>query len=265
MEILMPILVLGLLGLGFGLGLAIASKKFCVEEDPRLAAVLKCLPSSNCGACGKPGCIGFAESLIQGQSSINTCAVTKEEERKKISQVLGVELEEKVKTVAALHCAGGNKVKNRFAYKGIVSCASCNLVMGGHKECLYGCLGFGDCAKVCPFGAITMGEDELPKVDETKCTACGKCVAVCPKKLFSLNPVGSFYYTNCLSFDMGKKVMSICEVGCIACRKCEKACPVKAIEIKDNLAVFDYSKCQNTGECFKVCPTKSIAKRENIG
>ena len=166
-----------------------------------------------------------------------------------------------MKTIAVLHCGGGNKVKDRFIYNGPKTCAAANLVMGGQKECVYGCLGFGDCAKACPFGAITMGDDELPKIDENKCTACGKCVAVCPKKLFSLNPVDKPYYTNCMSLDFGKDVLSVCSVGCIACRKCEKSCPYKAIEIKNNLAVFDYTKCNNAGDCLKVCPTKAIQKR----
>ncbi len=133
--------------------------------------------------------------------------------------------------------------------------------MGGHKACVYGCLGFGDCVKACPFGAMEMGQDGLPKVIEDKCKACGKCVSACPKNLFRLNRQDKPYYTNCSSFDLGKQVISVCKVGCIACRKCQRSCPQKAIEIKNNLAVFDYAKCQNAGECLKVCPTKAIAKR----
>lgn len=262
MEIILPIIVLSSLGILFGLGLAFASKKFCVAEDPRLTGIIKCLPGANCGACGKPGCIGFAESLIQGEASVNSCVATEDEERREISKILGVALKEKIKTAAVLHCGGGRKVKGRFIYDGIKTCAASNLIMGGHKACLYGCLGFGDCSRVCPFGAITMGEEELPVVDENKCTACGKCVAICPKNLFSLIAADKPYYTNCSSLDLGKKVMSVCKVGCIACRKCANSCPHKAIEIKNNLAVFDYSKCKNAGVCFTVCPTKAIAKRE---
>ncbi|MDD5617932.1 MAG: 4Fe-4S dicluster domain-containing protein, partial [Candidatus Omnitrophica bacterium] len=45
------------------------------------------------------------------------------------------------------------------------------------------------------------------------------------------------------------------------CHKCEKSCPVSAIKVVNNLAVFDYAKCQNMGECLKICPTKCIVKR----
>lgn len=261
MEIIIPILTLSSLGLVFGAGLALAAKKFCVEEDPRLSGILSSLPGANCGACGKAGCIGFAESLIQGECSINSCAITEAEERKKISHILGVELEEKVKTIAVLHCGGGNKVKDRFIYNGPKTCAAANLVMGGQKECVYGCLGFGDCEKVCAFDAIKMSAEGLPVVDAAKCTACGKCVAACPKKLFTLAPITSPVYVACRSLDLGKDTKAVCPVGCIACKLCEKACKFDAIHVINNVAVIDYHKCTSCGECVKVCPTKAILTR----
>ena len=67
-----------------------------------------------------------------------------------------------------------------------------------------------------------MNEDDLPIVDENKCTACGKCVNVLPEELFSLVAVSKVYGVRCKSLDLGKKVLEVCSVGCIACRKCEK-------------------------------------------
>jgi ferredoxin len=107
-----------------------------------------------------------------------------------------------------------------------------------------------------------MNDDELPVVDEDRCTACGKCVAACPKKLFSLVPVDKGYAIRCKSLDSGKKVMLSCSIGCIACGRCVEACPSKAIRITDNLAMIDYNLCLNKGECFQVCPTKAIAAKQ---
>lgn len=45
--------------------------------------------------------------------------------------------------------------------------------------CEHGCIGCTMCAKVCEGGAITM-ENNLPKFDYSKCTACFKCVEKCP-------------------------------------------------------------------------------------
>lgn len=264
MNILIPVFILGGLGLAFGIGLALAAKKFCVTVDPRIDEIFTKLPGANCGACGMPGCLGFAEALIQGACTLERCTVTEESSRENIARILGLELKPKIKTAAVLHCFGGNKrAKDKFVYDGSKDCLTANLTFGGPKGCSYGCIGYGSCAKICPFGAISMNEENLPVVDETKCTACGKCVAGCPKKLFNLAAAAKIYAVRCKALDLGKKVMEVCSIGCIACRKCEKACPKGAIKVVDNLASIDYAICDNSGECFKVCPTKAIAKKEN--
>ncbi len=266
MDILTPIFILGALGALFGVGLAIAARKFCVTEDERLEKIYGRLPGANCGACGMPGCMGFAEGLIQGTCTVEKCAVSEEESREDIARILGVETKTRLKQVAVVHCHGGSKrVKDKFTYSGIRDCVAANMLQAGPKACAYGCIGFGTCARACPFGAITMNEEGLPVINEDKCTACGKCVAACPKKLFTLVAAAKKFAVRCKSLDMGKKVMEVCSVGCIACRKCEKACPVAAIKIVDNLSVIDYSICDNRGECFKVCPTGSIAQKKNKG
>lgn len=64
---LWAIIILGGLALFLGLGLAIANDAFYVEEDTRLEKVLDLLPGVNCGACGYPGCGGFAEGILEGE------------------------------------------------------------------------------------------------------------------------------------------------------------------------------------------------------
>ena len=262
MEILIPVLTLGFLGVVFGVGLAIASKKLAIKSDPRMELVQGLLPGSNCGACGGAGCFGFAEELLSGKKNISACRVSGEAIKEKIAEILGQKVEERVKTVATLHCAGGTKVKDRFTYRGIKDCVAANLILGGQKDCVFGCLGFGTCVSVCPFGAISMSEEALPVVDNNKCKACNKCVLVCPKKLFSLVPFSHNVYVACSSHDLGKDTRAACPVGCIACRKCEQVCPSDAIHVIDNLAVMDYAKCTSCGECVKACPMKTIRIRQ---
>lgn len=261
MEILIPILTLGFLGFFFGIGLSLASQKFAIKTDPRLEKIVGLLPGANCGACGGAGCFGFAESILSGKVKIDACRVASDEAKEQIAQVLGRRLQKIEKGIAVLCCNGGRKVKDRFLYQGIQDCAAANLVLQGQKECVWGCLGFGDCQKACPFGAIKMSIEGLPVVDINKCKACNKCVEVCPKKLFSLIPIAQTVYVACNSHDLGKDTIAVCPVGCIACRKCEQVCPVDAIHVIDNLAVLDYDKCTSCGKCVEVCPMKTIKTR----
>ena len=74
MEILYAAIILTVLGLVFGLGLAIASKVFYVKVDTRIEDITAMLPNANCGACGFPGCAGFAEAIVEGKAeSLSQC------------------------------------------------------------------------------------------------------------------------------------------------------------------------------------------------
>ncbi|MDD5195431.1 MAG: RnfABCDGE type electron transport complex subunit B [Candidatus Omnitrophica bacterium] len=264
MEILIPIITLGVLGLVFGVGLAIASKKLAVTADPQLELVHGLLPGSNCGACGGAGCFGFAEAILSGKLNIDACRVSSEQTKEKIAQLLGKKLEKKIKTVACVHCNGGAKVKDKVLYQGIEDCVAANLVAGGQKECFWGCLGFGTCAKACPFGAITMTEENLPKVEAQKCKACNKCVLVCPKKLFSLIPITHDIYVACSSHDTAKATKAACPVGCIACGICTRV-KDSSFYLKENLSCIDYKKVDKPEpfeEAKAKCPTKCILKRD---
>lgn len=259
--IMIPVIAMAGLGLVFGLGLAYALKIFGVEVDPTVALIITKLPGSNCGACGRAGCAGFADALVKGEAIPASCAVSNAEARKAIAGILGIEDTVKLKLIATVRCNGGTRSKDKYTYHGIRSCKAATLVFGGFKACAFGCLGLGDCAEVCPFDAIKIGDDGLPRVDPKKCTACGNCVKTCPKNLFALIAEKNAYYVACSSTDPGGAKAKVCSVSCIACKKCEKACPVAAIKVEANLSRFDYQKCQNIGKCFEVCPTKVIKKR----
>lgn len=261
MEILIPIITLGVLGLIFGIGLAFASKKFEVHVDPRLEKIHGLLPGANCGACGGAGCFGFAEAVLSGKIPLEQCRVTDDLTKEKIAKIVGRELKKEAKTCAVLHCNGGNKARDKFSYLGIKDCVAANLLMGGHKECPYCCLGFGTCVNACPFGALKMSAEGLPVVNSKKCKACKKCVLACPRKIFSLIPADKNVYAACSSREPGKDTKSACPVGCIACKLCEKACKFDAIHVIDNLAVIDYNKCTSCEECAKACPVKCIKIR----
>lgn len=47
------------------------------------------------------------------------------------------------------------------------------------------CIGCGACVDVCPFGSLSLDEENIAVVDET-CTACGACIPECPVEALSL-------------------------------------------------------------------------------
>ncbi len=255
--VIIAIIILGILGVLFGIGLAVASKVFAVEIDPRVEKITEALPGANCGACGNPGCSGFAEAVVSGKCEITDCPVCSSEARAKLAEILGRTVSEKEREVAIIHCQK-ETIEPRFEYQGIKDCASALLVNGGFTTCQYGCLGLGSCVAVCPFGAIYMGADGLPHVLDEKCTGCGACVRTCPRKIISLAPVSRDVHVLCNSKHNGKFTMGCCKHGCIGCMKCVKTCPYSAITVANFLASIDYAKCKNCGACMEVCPTGAI-------
>ena len=67
MEILWPIIVLTIMGIVLAVALTLANKFLQVKEDTRIGDVEALLPGVNCGACGYPGCRGFAEAINNGE------------------------------------------------------------------------------------------------------------------------------------------------------------------------------------------------------
>jgi electron transport complex protein RnfB len=260
-QFLIPILTLTGLGLFFGLVLTYASKKFAVVQDPRIKEVLENLPGGNCGVCGTAGCARFAEAVIKGETSLQNCRACSEEQASAIARILGVKPSLKEKKVARLRCQGGKLAKDKFMYQGLEDCQAAVQLLGGQKSCSYACLGFGTCEKACPFGAIKMGPEGLPIIDNTRCTGCGKCIQACPRNLLILMPPKTKVYIGCNSHDPGKIVTQVCAVGCIACKKCVQVCPEEAIKIVENLAVIDYDKCTLCGKCIQACPRKIIKEK----
>ena len=242
--------------------LTIANKKLYVYEDPRIDVVEGMLPHANCGACGYPGCRPFAEALVNGEMLPGKCTVSSEDGRKAIAEFLGVDAGSEEKRVARLACAGGlNVAINRAKYEGLTTCRGEALISGGSKGCSWGCLGHGDCETVCDFDAISMNEFGLPVVDEAQCTACGDCVEVCPKDLFSIQPLSHRLWVACKSLEAGDGVLEDCEVGCTACGKCAMDAP-NLISMVHNLPVIDYSKNHQIQVPIQRCPTGAIVWKD---
>lgn len=184
---LTALLAIGGLGLVAGVGLAVASRVFYVYIDPKIIAVEEALPGANCGGCGYPGCSGAASAIVRGVAEPNICVAGGASVHKAVAEIMGVEIKEKEPEIAQPGCTYG--VENadlKYLYDGFHDCRAAVLLDGGSKVCPIGCLGLGTCVRACPFGALSMGPDNLPVVNRDLCTGCGTCERVCPKHIITL-------------------------------------------------------------------------------
>ena len=262
------------IGAVFGLMLSVAKLKLRVERDPRFDKILELLPNANCGACGQPGCAGYAAKIIEGEVEITLCPAAGAEAVQGIADLMGIEATAQKPQTARIHCHGSLEVINTsFIYNGPRSCTAAQQIMEGFKVCKFGCLGLGDCVKSCPFDAIHIDGRGLPLVDMEKCTGCGNCVEACPREIISLLDKDYDVYVLCKNREKAPIMKRGCSVGCIACKRCVKACKEifeemeipeaeTAIDVEGFLAIIDYDKCIDCGKCAEVCPQNVIAFKD---
>jgi len=239
--------------------LCTASKLMYVKVDERVAKIQECLPGMNCGACGFPGCAGYAISLVSdAKVKNNLCTPGGAETLTRLSKILGVEAGDVVAKIAVVQCRGDKDVRQRkMEYKGIQTCVAAKQIFGGEGACTFGCLGYGDCRLICPSGAICL-ENGLARINPRLCTGCGLCVKTCPNKLIAIEKKSIAVAVLCKNIEKGAVARKKCSNCCLGCGKCARECSAGAIIVKDNLAEIDYEKCTGCGHCADICVSHCI-------
>ncbi|MBE6596234.1 MAG: RnfABCDGE type electron transport complex subunit B [Ruminococcaceae bacterium] len=266
MIILIPVLICLGIAVVCAVILTVTSVFFSVKEDEKAVRLRDCLAGANCGACGYSGCDGYAKALYDGScDKVNLCTPGGDAVAKELSEILGVEAQDVVEQVAYVACNGNcDAIPRRYNYQGIQSCKAANMNYSGDKFCTYACLGYGDCAAVCPNDAIEI-KDGVAQVISRKCIGCGMCARACPNGIIHLIADVSRVAVVCSNKDKGALTRKYCNSGCIGCGMCKRHCPEGAISIENNLAVIDYEKCSRCGKCTEVCPVGCIKEADYTG
>jgi len=244
--------MLFMLGLGLACGsiLSIASKIFYVYEDPRIAEVESKLAGANCGGCGYAGCSAAAVAVVEGSIGPSVCVISGSEVASSVAAVMGIDPGSAEPRLSYNTCKGGLRATVLYEYMGVNSCQALAAFFGGNKECEVGCLGLGDCVKSCSFGALKLGHEGYPIVDETKCVGCGACEKQCPKNIMQIK-------------SMSEKLLHLNQLD-DRLAPCRQTCPAEIdipqyiLQIKNQ----DYTGAVNTIRqrnplllsCGRVCP-----------
>ena len=143
------------LGLGLGLLLGVAARRFHVETPPVVDAIDAILPGTNCGACGYPGCHGLAEAMAEGSAPVTACTPG--------GRDVALQLATIVDTGSDGAVAGMAETEPTVAF-----------IFEDH------CTGCMKCFKRCPTDAIIGANRQIHSVVVDACIGCDACIEVCP-------------------------------------------------------------------------------------
>ncbi|MPN09465.1 Electron transport complex subunit RsxB [bioreactor metagenome] len=260
-TIVIAVIIVAAIGLIAGIGLAVASIVMAVPVDEKADAILEVLPGANCGACGFSGCAGYSSALSKGETTkTNLCTPGGKEVSEQIAEITGLASGDVAPMAAVVLCQGNHQNCDlKLEYSGVKSCAMAQQLFGGPKDCIYGCIGFGDCVNVCPYNAIRIC-DGVAVINPLDCRACKMCINTCPKHIIELLPLHEEKAAVlCKNKEKGAVTRKQCKAGCIGCMKCVKTCEFDAITVTDNCAHINFEKCTGCGKCTEVCPVGCIS------
>jgi len=163
--------------------------------------------------------------------------------------------------VAACRSREGENAR-RFVSTRRGSCLDLQLVHGGERACAWACLGEGDCARLCPEGAIRM-EKGLPAVSALLCTGCGECVLACPRQVLTLIPAAAQLHHACASREDPLRRTETCTRACGDHRAClaSRFLSPGLVRVDRDRIQVDYTRSANLLPLLSICPTGAFADR----
>jgi electron transport complex protein RnfB len=156
------ILVMALGAVILGAALGFASVKFRIQGNPLVEKIDAALPQTQCGQCGFPGCLPYAEAIAAGQAEINRCVPGGQEGVARLADLLGREAQS----------LDGAEKPRQAAFIDEERCIGCTL-----------------CIQACPVDAIVGAAKQMHTVVASLCTGCELCVKPCPVECIRMEPV----------------------------------------------------------------------------
>ena len=194
------ILILGGVGLVFGVFIAIANKRLWVWEDPRIDIVAQMLPQRQLRRV-RPARLPRVRRGRRGgrDRAVAVHGVARRPSAQGDRRTSWVWTRAMPSGAWRACCAPAAPMWpiRRQSTAASAPAPRRPSVAGGGKGCAWGCLGLADCERACTFDAIRMSATGLPVVDVAKCTACGDCVDACPKGLFTILPIDAHLLVQC--------------------------------------------------------------------
>ncbi len=155
-PVVLAVLVLGGLGLFFGILLGISAVLFRPKGNPLVEQINDILPQTQCGQCGFPGCRPYAEAIAAGEAQINRCPPGGAQGITQLADLLDVE-------PLPLNAEHGTEAPPTVAYIREDECIGCT-----------------KCIQACPVDAILGAARLMHTIIADECTGCDLCVDPCP-------------------------------------------------------------------------------------
>jgi electron transport complex protein RnfB len=150
------VLIMGGLALVIALALILAAGMLPASPVAPAEELSKLLPQTQCGQCGYPGCLPYAQAILDGSADINQCAPGGDATVTALARTLG-------RSSKPLNPAFGRLKPAAVAVIDEAACIGCTL-----------------CIAACPVDAIVGAQNLVHTVLRADCTGCELCLPPCP-------------------------------------------------------------------------------------